>query len=249
MSNRKKRVFGNWKMNLTNPEVRHLAEGLRELSFSEGVEVGVFPVFPYISIVKELLPHIRVGAQNFYPQENGAFTGEVSVLQVKDIGGGMVLIGHSERRAIFNEDHAFLKRKVDVALHAGLMPVFCCGEPFEVRNNGAELSYVKKQLEESLFHLTKQQLMKCVIAYEPVWAIGTGLTATTDQAEDMHRSIRSWISETYDEETANGISILYGGSCNASNAKELFACPNVDGGLIGGASLKADTFQAIVNSF
>ena len=249
MTQRKKRVLGNWKMNLTSQEVRQLAEGLKAIPLADGVEVGVFPVYPYISMVKELLPQLRVGAQNFYPQENGAFTGEVSVLQIKDMGATMVLIGHSERRALFHEDHLFLKKKVDAALNAGIKPVFCCGEPFEVRNSGGELSFVKQQLEESLFHLTKPNLMKCVIAYEPVWAIGTGLTATTEQAEEMHRSIRGWITEKYDEETANSISILYGGSCNASNAKELFACPNVDGGLIGGASLKADTFQVIVNSF
>ena len=249
MEQRKKRVLGNWKMNLTSQEVRQLAEGMKEMPLADGVEVGVFPGFPYISMVKELLPQIRVGAQNFYPQENGAFTGEVSVLQIKDLGATMVLIGHSERRAIFHEDHLFLKKKVDASLNAGIKPVFCCGEPFEIRNTGGELSFVKQQLEDSLFHLSKPNLMKSVIAYEPVWAIGTGLTATTEQAEEMHRSIRGWISEKYDEETANGISILYGGSCNASNAKELFACPNVDGGLIGGASLKADTFQAIVNSF
>jgi len=249
MVQRKKRVFGNWKMNLTTQEVKQLSEGLSGIVPSEGIEVGVFPVFPYVSLVKDLLPHIRVGAQNFYPLENGAFTGEVSVLQIKDIGATMVLIGHSERRAIFQEDHAFLKKKVDAALNAGIKPVFCCGEPFDVRQSGSELSFVKKQLDESLFHLTKQNILKCVVAYEPVWAIGTGLTATSEQAEDMHRSIRGWIAEKYDDETAASISILYGGSCNASNAKELFACPNVDGGLIGGASLKSDAFIAIVNSF
>lgn len=249
MALRKKRVFGNWKMNLTAQEVKQLSEGLKVIVPSNGLEVGVFPVFPYLSLVKDILPQIRVGAQNFYPQENGAYTGEVSVLQIKDVGATMALIGHSERRTLFQEDHAFLKKKVDFALNAGIKPVFCCGEPFEVRNNGSELPYVKKQLEESLFHLTKPNIMKCVIAYEPVWAIGTGLTATSDQAEDMHRSIRGWIAEKYDSETAESISILYGGSCNASNAKELFACPNVDGGLIGGASLKADAFLAIVNSF
>jgi triosephosphate isomerase len=249
MAQRKKRVFGNWKMNLSAEEVRQLLEGLKELVVSESLEVGVFPTFPYIQLASELLPQLLVGAQNFYPQENGAFTGEVSVIQIKDVGASMVLIGHSERRTLFYEDHAFLRKKVDSALNAGVTPVFCCGEPFDIRNTGSELLFVKQQLEDSLFHLTKQNIMKCVIAYEPVWAIGTGLTATSDQAEEMHNSIRSWIAHKYDSETAESISILYGGSCNASNAKELFACPNVDGGLIGGAALKADTFLAIVNSF
>jgi triosephosphate isomerase len=249
MLNRKKRVFGNWKMNLTSQEVKKLSEGLKDVVSSEEHEVGVFPVFPYLNLVSELLPQMRLGAQNFFPQENGAFTGEVSVLQIKDIGATMVLIGHSERRTLFHEDHTFLKKKVDAALNAGITPVFCCGEPFEVRNSASELSFVKQQLDDSLFHLGKQSLMKCVIAYEPVWAIGTGLTATSELAEDMHGTIRKWIQEKYDNETAESISILYGGSCNASNAKELFACPNVDGGLIGGASLKAESFEAIVNSF
>jgi triosephosphate isomerase len=248
MSKRKKCVFGNWKMNLTNPEVRQLSEELSKLHVNEEIEVGVFPVYPYISLVKELLPNVRVGAQNFYPLEQGAFTGEVSVLQIKDAGADMVLIGHSERRTLFHEDHAFLRKKVDASLAAGIMPVFCCGEPFEIRQAATEKEHVRKQLEESLFHVNRKEITKCVIAYEPVWAIGTGLTATSDQAEDMHCSIRSWLSEKYGAETADGISILYGGSCNASNAAELFACPNVDGGLIGGASLKSDSFMAIIDA-
>lgn len=245
---RKKRIYGNWKMNLTMVEVSELVQGLLSVQIPSNVEIGVFPVTPYISFVKSQLNLFSVGAQNFYPLENGAFTGEISVLQIKDIGSEMVLIGHSERRSIFGEDPGFLKKKVDTALNARIVPVFCCGEPFEVRNQNEEQAFVRKQLDESLFHLSENEIRKCVIAYEPVWAIGTGLTATTEQAEEMHRAIRSWISERYSESTAASISIIYGGSCNASNAKELFACPNVDGGLIGGASLKAESFRAIIDS-
>jgi triosephosphate isomerase len=190
-----------------------------------------------------------VGVQNFYPLESGAFTGENSIAQIKDAGATAALIGHSERRMLFGEDEHLLKEKVNAALKHEIKIVFCCGEPLEIREAGSELNYVKKQLKDSLFHLTADELKKCVIAYEPVWAIGTGRTASTQQAEDMHAAIRSWIAEIYGLDTANDISILYGGSCNASNAKELFACPNVDGGLIGGASLKTETFMTIVNSF
>ena len=159
------------------------------------------------------------------------------------------LIGHSERRMLFQEDHAQLKRKVDRALQADFEFIFCCGEPLEVRENGQQLDYVKVQLEESLFHLTAEQMKGRIIAYEPVWAIGTGKTASSDQAEGMHASIRSWLTEKYGQEIAESVSILYGGSCNPKNAAELFACKNVDGGLIGGASLNADDFCSIISSF
>ena len=192
---------------------------------------------------------MNVGLQNFYPAEKGAFTGEISVSQVKNIGATHVLVGHSERRAIFNENESFLKEKVDAALLHGLIPVFCCGEPLEIREANTELSYVKQQLIDSLFHLSAEEMMKCIVAYEPVWAIGTGKTATVEQAEAMHKAIRTWIAEQYGKEVSEEISILYGGSCNASNAKELFACENVDGGLIGGAALQVDTFITIAQAF
>ena len=249
MGNRQKKVFGNWKMNLKKKEAEILCKDLTEGLNASDVEVAVFPSFPYIGQVTEIANRFLVGVQNFYPQETGAFTGEVSITQVKDVGAQLALIGHSERRSLFNETHSFLKKKVDAALIAGIAPVFCCGEPLEVRNEGKEMAYVLEQLEESLFHLDKTAIQKCVIAYEPVWAIGTGITATAEQAEDMHRSIRSWIVNHYDQECADSISIIYGGSCNASNAKELFSCPNIDGGLIGGASLKSDSFLAIIHSF
>jgi len=160
-----------------------------------------------------------------------------------------VLVGHSERRAIFHENESFLKDKVDAALANDVTPVFCCGEPLEIRDANRELNYVKQQLLDSLFHLSENDMAKCIVAYEPVWAIGTGKTATIEQAEAMHKAIRSWIAERYSKELSENISILYGGSCNASNAKELFACENVDGGLIGGAALQLETFITIAQSF
>ena len=159
------------------------------------------------------------------------------------------MIGHSERRAYFGEDHVFLKSQVDFAVENDFDFIFCCGEPLMIREAGQEYTFVRKQLDESLFHLSKEDMMNAVIAYEPVWAIGTGKTATAAQAEAMHAEIRSWIVEKYDAECAENVSILYGGSCNQDNAQELFSCPNVDGGLIGGASLKPEAFCKIIDSF
>ncbi len=247
---RKKIVAGNWKMNLDLVEATALTESLKQSNFPKDVEIMVFPTFIYLDrIQQELKGQIKVGAQNFYSETKGAFTGEVSFSQLKSIDVSHVLVGHSERRSIFNESHEDLKRKVDAALSNQLEVIFCCGEPLEIRESNNQEAYVKQQLIESLFHLNDEQLKKCVIAYEPVWAIGTGKTASTEQAEEMHLAIRNWISEQYGVEIANSISILYGGSCNAANAKELFSCPNVDGGLIGGAALTADTFSSIANSF
>jgi triosephosphate isomerase len=247
---RKRIVAGNWKMNLLSDEAIQLAKEInKEIASVEGVQVMVFPPALFIPAISSATDAIQTGVQNFYPLESGAFTGEISIVQIKDAGASWALIGHSERRAIFGETEELLKEKVDAAIKHEIGVMFCCGEPIEVREIGEEFSYVKKQLEDSLFHLDAADIHKCVIAYEPVWAIGTGRTATSQQAEDMHREIRSWIAEVYGVETADGISILYGGSCNASNAAELFACPNVDGGLIGGASLRTDTFMTIVRSF
>ena len=225
-------------------------------SISENLSDELIPtimVFPPSLFVSQLIQKgntkIEIGVQNFYPKDKGAFTGEVSVAQVKDLGLTQVLVGHSERRAYFNETSTFLKEKVDAALAYNLGVVFCCGEPLEIREANTELMYVKTQLEESLFHLGETEIQKCVIAYEPVWAIGTGKTATIEQAEDMHKEIRNWLAQRYSNEVAESISILYGGSCNAANAKELFSCPNVDGGLIGGAALDSSAFLQIANSF
>lgn len=247
---RRKIVAGNWKMNLLSSEAQSLFENItnQTLKISK-CEVMVFPPSIFISKLNSIESSVEVGFQNFYPAEKGAFTGEISISQVKDSGSKWVLVGHSERRAYFLENHSFLKMKVDSAIANDISVVFCCGEPLEERESGNELNFVKQQLIDSLFHLDETNIKKCVIAYEPVWAIGTGKTATIQQAEDMHKSIRTWISERYNSEVSDSISILYGGSCNASNAKELFACPNVDGGLIGGAALDADSFLQIITSF
>lgn len=238
-------------MNLTGTEACQLFGQIDAgLNRDNQPEVMVFPPSVFVrQLVQMKSNSIAVGMQNFYPLEKGAFTGEISVTQVKDSGASHVLVGHSERRAYFNETNAFLKDKVNSALAHGLGVVFCCGEPLMIRDMNHEMTFVKLQLEESLFHLTAAEILNCIIAYEPVWAIGTGKTATVAQAEEMHAAIRLWIIEKYGHQIAESISILYGGSCNAANAKELFACPNVDGGLIGGASLESDAFLQIVNSF
>ncbi len=248
---RKKIVAGNWKMNLVASEANSLFDSISE-SLSEELipTIMVFPPSLYVSqLIQKGNSKIEIGVQNFYPKDKGAYTGEISVVQVKDLGLTQVLIGHSERRAYFNETSSFLKEKVDAALSYNLGVVFCCGEPLEIREANNELTYVKKQLEESLFHLNETEIQKCIIAYEPVWAIGTGKTASIEQAEDMHKEIRKWLAERYSNKVADSISILYGGSCNAANAKELFSCPNVDGGLIGGAALDSSAFLQIANSF
>lgn len=247
---RKKIVAGNWKMNLDSVQAGYLLNELliRSNDF-EKIEMILFPPALYIqNMIADSSP-IQIGTQNFYPAEKGAFTGEISFSQFHSLGVKYFLVGHSERRELFHEDHSFIKAKVDAVISINAQIVFCCGEPLSVRESGLQNEYVKKQLEESLFHLSESEIIKCVIAYEPVWSIGTGITASSQQAEEMHSSIRSWIKEKYSDDIADGISILYGGSCNASNAKELFACPNVDGGLIGGASLNADSFIQIALSF
>jgi triosephosphate isomerase len=250
---RKKTVAGNWKMNLGKEQAIKLFGEieLRSEDVKDEVNLMVFPPFVYLDVLltaRNTDSRIRIGAQNFYPADSGAFTGEVSIAQLKELGVDAVLIGHSERREHFGETNEFLKRKVDAALSAGLTPVFCCGEPLAVRKAGKQDDYVQQQLEESLFHLHVTQFEKVIIAYEPIWAIGTGMTATAEQAEEMHSFIRSLVQLKYRQDAAHAVTILYGGSCNASNAKELFAMPNVDGGLIGGASLKAEDFLAIART-
>lgn len=242
-------VAGNWKMNLDSIEKFELAKELNLQSVPDEVQAIIFPTALYISDLSKEVNGMQVGAQNFSPQANGAFTGEVSIAQLKSVGATIGLIGHSERRAYYQENNAFLKSKVDHAIKEQFKFIFCCGEPLSIRESGQEFLFVKNQLQESLFHISAEEMMNGIIAYEPVWAIGTGVTASSEQAEDMHKSIRSWIEEKYTVEVANSVSILYGGSCKSNNAKELFSCPNVDGGLIGGASLNASDFHAIINSF
>jgi len=245
---REKIVAGNWKMNLTASEVENLISEVSDFKI-EGVNQIIFPTYLYLEKAVKSFRKGSVGAQNFYPKNSGAFTGEVSISQLKDLGVSYVLIGHSERRIIFNETNQFVKEKVDAAIQAGLKIIFCCGESLEIRETGTQVSFVLNQLKESLFHLSADKFENITIAYEPIWAIGTGLTATTNQAEEMHASIRKALEEQYGSGLADSVSILYGGSCNAQNAKELFACPNVDGGLIGGASLLAEDFNTITQSF
>jgi triosephosphate isomerase len=192
---------------------------------------------------------VFIAAQNCSQHSSGAYTGEVSVSMLKSTGVKFVIIGHSERRQYFNETNNQLAQKVDLALAEDLTPIFCCGEPLEIREDGSFFDYVCNQLTESLFHLTREQISSLVIAYEPIWAIGTGKTATAQQAQDMHAKIRAHLASQYGDEIANEISILYGGSCKPDNAKELFANPDVDGGLIGGASLNARDFVDIAKSF
>ncbi|HRO76666.1 MAG TPA: triose-phosphate isomerase [Crocinitomicaceae bacterium] len=248
---RKKIVAGNWKMNLTKREALALyAEITNGSNAINAYKLAVFSPFLFLDALKQNEQEtVQIGAQNFYFQNAGAFTGEVSYSQLKDLGVTNVLIGHSERRMIFNETDEIIKQKVDVAIANEMNAFFCCGEPLEVREENTHFDYVFEQLKNNIFHLSAVDIQKLVIAYEPIWAIGTGKTATAQQAEEMHAHIRNEIAKKYDASVANAISILYGGSCNASNAKELFANPNVDGGLIGGASLKSKDFLEIAKSF
>jgi triosephosphate isomerase len=251
---RKKIVAGNWKMNKTLEEANTLASEVMGMVADEvkgDVKVIFFVPFPYLVPIKNLLGNnsrISVGAQNSSEHESGAYTGETSTVMLKSISVPYVILGHSERRQYFGENSKLLAKKVDVALKNGLTPIFCCGEPLEVREKNQHESLVRQQVEESLFHLDAASLQKIVIAYEPVWAIGTGKTATAQQAQDMHAVIRQHLAKKYGNDVAQNISILYGGSVNAANAKELFACPDVDGGLVGGASLKSREFTDIIKS-
>lgn len=246
---RNKIVAGNWKMNLSLDEGKTLINGI-EADVNPSTEVYVFTPSIYLHPLLESTKgtSIIVGAQNGYPEKNGAFTGEVSMYQLKELGVNSVLIGHSERRSIFNETSEFIKRKVDAAIAADLKVFFCCGETLEQRTEDAHFDIIKKQLKQSLLHLKTDDFRKIVLAYEPVWAIGTGKTASTDDAEAMHKHIRSIISQEYGSELANEVRILYGGSCKPSNAMDLFSEKNIDGGLIGGASLKASDFNEIIKA-
>lgn len=250
---RKKIVAGNWKMNLTLAQGEQLINDVLAagLHLQEGQEVVFATPFPYLVKAKALIknnPGFFLASQNSASEKSGAYTGEVSAEMLQSVGVDYVILGHSERREYFQESNAVLAKKIDLALANGLKPLFCCGEPLEVRKAETQNDYVAKQLEESLYHLTAEQLKNVVIAYEPIWAIGTGLTASAAQAQDMHAFIRAQIAAKYGREAALNISILYGGSAKPSNAVELFSCPDVDGGLIGGASLVAADFVAIVKA-
>lgn len=251
---RKKIIAGNWKMNKTLEEANILASEVKGMVEDEVKrETIVILCTPSIFLlpIKNILGsngHIFVGAQNCSEYESGAYTGEISAAMLKSINVPYVILGHSERRQYFGENEALLAKKVDIALKHNLTPIFCCGEPLDVRERNGHEILVKKQVEESLFHLDAERVQKVVIAYEPVWAIGTGKTASAQQAQDMHAVIRKHVSSKYGQGVADSISILYGGSVNAANAKELFASPDVDGGLVGGASLKSREFTEIAKS-
>jgi triosephosphate isomerase (TIM) len=244
-------IAGNWKMNKTLDEAKALTAEVMSLAAAEvkgNAKIILCVPFPYLVPTKTQLGNstVQVGAQNCSEHDAGAYTGEVSAPMLKSMGIPYVILGHSERRQYFGEDGKLLAKKVDRALANSITPLFCCGEPLEIREAGTHEVLVRKQVEEGLFHLSSEAIRKVIIAYEPVWAIGTGKTASTQQAQDMHLVIRKQLAAKYGEFVAQAIPILYGGSVKPDNAKELFSCPDVDGGLVGGASLKARDFVDIV---
>jgi len=247
---RKKIVAGNWKMNKDYEESKNLVTKLLNSCNTDKADLIIAP--PFINLLSSIKilenSSIKVAAQNMHYADSGAFTGEISGSMLKSIGVGYVILGHSERRTYFNETDELLSRKVDSALSHEMHIIFCFGEELNDRKSGLENSVVKSQLKNALFHLPPSSWDKIILAYEPVWAIGTGETASPEQAQDMHAFIRSTISSAYSYDLANSISILYGGSVKSSNAKEIFSKSDVDGGLIGGASLDADHFGMIVNA-
>lgn len=248
---RTKIVAGNWKMNKNAAEAKALASEVLALHAAEVKNTATVILcvpFPFLALTKEqtATSRIAIGAQNCSEHESGAYTGEVSASMLKSLGIPYVILGHSERRQYFHETGVQLAKKIDRALAHQLIPIFCCGEPLEVREQGGHESLVRQQVREGLFHLSAEAVAGIVIAYEPVWAIGTGKTATTQQAQDMHAVIRKELASHYGEAVAQRIPILYGGSVKPDNARELFACPDVDGGLVGGASLKARDFVDII---
>ena len=245
---RRKIVAGNWKMNMTPSQAVALCAELKDLVKSDDVDVvycvPAIDIVPVVEAVKGT--NVEVGAENMYFEEKGAYTGEISAAMLVDAGVKYVIIGHSERRDYFKEDDALLNKKVKKALEAGLTPILCCGETLEQREMGITLDWIRMQIKSDLVDVTAEQVASMVIAYEPIWAIGTGKTATTEQAQEVCKAIRDCIAEVYDKATAEAVRIQYGGSINTANAAELFAQPDIDGGLVGGASLKAD-FGKIVN--
>lgn len=246
-------VAGNWKMNLSFEQaddlVNEIAEKLDDIELKS--DVVICPPFPYLELTSDLAQESNffAGAQNVAYFDNGAYTGEVSSEMLASMNVDYCIVGHSERRKYFNETNKDIATKIIKLLKDGIKPIFCLGEVLEERESNKHFDVVKHQLEDSLFNLTSQEILNVVIAYEPIWAIGTGKTATSLQAQEMHSFIRSLLAQKYGNEVSEEISILYGGSCNAKNAKKLFANKDVDGGLIGGASLKAEDFIAIIKSF
>lgn len=245
---RKKIIAGNWKMNMTPSQAVKLVEELAPLVKNDEVDVvycvPAIDIVPVVDAVKG--SNVQVGAENMYFEDKGAYTGEISAEMLVDAGVKYVIIGHSERRDYFKECDCMLNKKVKKAIEAGLTPILCCGESLEQRELGVTMDFIRLQIKSDLAGVSADDVKNLVIAYEPIWAIGTGKTATTEQAEEVCKGIRDCIGEIYDQATAEAVRIQYGGSVNAGNAAELFAQPDIDGGLVGGASLKAD-FGKIVN--
>lgn len=250
---RKKIVAGNWKMNKSLQEANMLVEMIMpQVNDFDDVTKIIIPAFPYLHTVSRLVANkanFYVGAQNCHTNAAGAFTGEVSASMLSSVGCSYVLVGHSERRQYFKETDADFVLKIREALKNNVKPIFCIGETIYERKTDNHFKAITEQLTAVLKEFTVEEFSQFILAYEPVWAIGTGETATSQQAQEMHAFIRNLVSDIYDSAIANNVSILYGGSCNAQNAQELFACKDVDGGLIGGASLNADDFCKIIFSF
>ena len=251
---RKNIVAGNWKMNMDLGKGIQLFNEIQQLLKEEvkgDQEVIICPPYIHLSSLSQLLDssnNLSIGAQNCYQADSGAFTGEVSASIIASTGAAYVIIGHSERRLYFSESNSLLAQKLDTVLKNGLTPIFCIGETLEQRNTETYFEVIKEQLTETSFHLQGAEYRKMVLAYEPVWAIGTGLTASPEQAQEIHSFIRNLLADKYDQDLANNMTILYGGSCNPKNASELFAKVDIDGGLIGGASLKARDFVDIIKA-
>lgn len=245
---RRKIIAGNWKMNMTPSQAVKLCDELKSLVMNDDVDVvycvPAIDIVPVVEAVKGT--NVEVGAENLYFEDKGAYTGETSAEMLVDAGVKYVIIGHSERRDYFKEDDALLNKKVKQAIKTGLTPILCCGESLEQRELGVTMDWIRLQIKSDLDGVAADDVKNLVIAYEPIWAIGTGKTATTEQAEEVCKGIRECIAEIYDDATAEAVRIQYGGSVNAGNAAELFAQPNIDGGLVGGASLKPE-FGTIVN--
>lgn len=247
-------VAGNWKMNKSFPQaddlINNIAEQLRKLDTSD-VDVIVCPPFPYLELVSDISEDgdCFTGAQNVSQFDDGAYTGEVSATMLKSLGVDYCIVGHSERRKYFHESDQDVAQKIDKLLQQDITPIICVGESLQDREAGKYFDVIRTQVEQGIFHLTDDNMQKCIIAYEPVWAIGTGKTATKEQAQEVHAFIRQLITDKYSDDVAQEVSILYGGSCNPKNAKELFAMKDVDGGLIGGASLRSNDFIEIACSF
>jgi triosephosphate isomerase (TIM) len=250
---RKQIAAANWKMNLTFQQAEKLLDDIfaADIKLKDHQQVMFAVPFPYLLMTRSEVEEEKnyfAAAQNCHHKKNGAFTGEISVEMLHSIAVNYCIVGHSERREYFHEDNARLAEKINLCLDNFITPIFCCGEPLSIREAGTQNQFVETQLRESLFHLSAKEVRNVIIAYEPIWAIGTGKTATTAQAQEMHSYLRSILADKYGSETAGQISILYGGSVKAGNSVELFNCPDVDGGLVGGASLVAEEFIQIIQS-